>query len=1072
MSKFTHLHSHSHYSLLNALPKIDDILKKAEEDKATAIALTDDGVMYGTIEFYKKAKKKNIKPIVGVDFYVALRTRLDKQARIDNKRYRLILLAKNEKGYKNLMKLTSQAFIDGYYYKPRIDRELIEKYSEGLIAIIPHFSGETSAHLKLNNTIKAEEVFNFYSKIFKDDLYFEITHHPEITGQDELKEKIINFAKEKKVKLVATSDFYYIEKEQKKARDTLTDIGSVRSGGGFHNETDDFSYKTEKEMIKNFSNISEAISNTKEIEEKCNVELELGKWTFPALEKTDKSFDERLREWAFDGLKERGIEKDEKTIERLNYELKVIADKGYSVYFLIVADFLREAKKRNILTSIRGSVAGSMTTFATGITHFNPFEYKLPFERFLNPERPSAPDIDMDFASDGRDEMLAYAREKYGTEKVAQIGTFGTMAARGSIKDAARAMGFDYKLGDKISKLIPIGAQGFPMTINRALDEEEDLKKLYNSDKDVEKIIDMAIMIEGSARHISVHAAGVVIAPNELTDFTPIQPDTKTGKMITQYEMHAVEDAGLIKFDFLGITILTTIAGALKRIKKIHGIDIDIQKIPLNDKKTFKMLSAGFTQGCFQLASEGMTKWLKELQPETVHDINAMVALYRPGAMNFIPDYVARKTNPNLIIYKDPRMEKILKDSLGLMIYQDDVMMIAIELAGYSWLEADQFRKAMGKKIPELMAEQEEKFKKGALEKGMNEKILNKLWDEITIFAQYGFNKAHSASYGRIAYQTAYLKANYPAEYMSALLTSEAGDNEKIANFVDECKKMKIPVLQPDINLSFKDFGVIKASGENIKDQIRFGLKTIKNLGEGIAENIVEERKKKGNYKNIEDFIERNSKHKDLSKKSLEALALSGAFDSLIDRNAVLGNVLELLDFVKEMREKDSSQISLFGSSEINHLKLSDFEGKKITLKTGQNDDLEYILPMSQQDQLYWERELLGIYLSSHPLEKWREKMEKPGKNILSLKQMKLTGNRVIAGVIDEVKEIVTKKGDKMAFVKISDLTDSLEVVVFPKIYKEISDKLKVNERYAFKGVFKIKDDGFNFLLDALKTLK
>ncbi len=1067
MSKFTHLHTHSHYSLLNALPKIDNILNKAEKCGATSIALTDDGVMYGVVDFYKKAIKKNIKPIIGVDFYVALRTRHDKQSRVDNKRYRLVLLAKNNQGYKNLMKLVSFSFIDGYYYKPRIDRELIKKYSEGLVAILPQFSSETSSHLKLNNIERAKESFNFYSKIFNDDLYFEIVHHPEMEEQVELQKSIIDFCNKNKSKLVATSDFYYLEKNQKKARDILTDIGAVRSGGNYHNDTDDFSYKTEKEMIENFSHIPKAISNTKEIEKKCNLKLELGKWTFPNLEKTDKNFNERLRELALHGLKEKKLDKKKEAIDRLNYELKVVKDKNFSVYFLIVADFIFEAKKRKILTNIRGSVAGSLITYVTGVTHLNPFEYKLPFERFLNPERPSAPDIDMDFASDGRDEILAYARKKYGEEKVAQIGTFGTMAARGSIKDATRAMGFDYKLGDKISKLIPMTS-----SLSTALESEKELQKIYNENLDAKKIINMAITIEGSARHISVHAAGVVIAPDKLTNYTPIQPDTKTGKMITQYDMYAIEDAGLIKFDFLGVTILSTIAGALKRIKKIHNIDIDIQKIPLNNKKTFKMLSTGFTKGCFQLSSEGMTKWLKELHPETIHDINAMVALYRPGAMSFIPEYIARKKNSLLIKYKDERMEKFLKDSLGLMIYQDDVMMIAIELAGYSWLEADKFRKAMGKKIPELMAEQEKKFKRGALEKGMDKNILNKLWEEITVFAQYGFNKAHSASYGRVAYQTAYLKANYPAEYMSSLLTSESGDNVKIYSFIQECKKMKLPVLPPDVNLSFKDFGVIKANNQNKRDQIRFGLRTIKNLGGGIAENIVEERKKKGIYKSLEDFLERNSEHKDLSKKSLEALSLSGALDSLENRDKILGNIQSLLNFIKECREQDSAQISLFGNTEINHLKLLDIKNKKIKIKTGQNEEIEYILPMSNQERLLWEKELLGIYLSSHPLEQWKEKLIKPGKNILSIKKMALIGNRLILGVVDELKIINTKKGEKMAFLKISDLTDSIEVAVFPKVFKEVYNILKLNKAYIFKGVIKKKDDDFNFLLEKLKFLE
>ncbi len=1034
------------------------------------MALTDDGVMYGAIKFFNECKKNNIKPIIGVDFYVALRTRHDKQGRIDNKKFRLVLLAKNKKGYQNLMKLISLSFIEGYYYKPRIDRELLEKYGKDLVAIIPQFSGETSGHLTLNNLEKANEVYDFYYSVFKNDLYMEIIHHPEIEGQEELKKKIINFAQKKSGKIIASSDFYYINPEDKKARDVLKEVSSI--GGPPPRENDDFSMKKESEMIKIFKDNPEAISNTKEVEEKCNLELEFGVWHFPLLpEIAGKSFDQRLKEWSFEGLEKRGLNKDQIAIDRLNYELGVIADKGFSAYFLIVADFLKAAAEKNILTAIRGSVAGSLTTYVTEITHLNPFEYKLPFERFLNPERPSAPDIDMDFASDGRDEMLDYAREKYGIEKVAQIGTFGTMAARGSVKDAARAMGFPYQIGDKISKLIPMFT-----SLSETMDKEEDLKDLYKKDKDAKTILDMAQKIEGSARHISVHAAGVVIAPDDLTLYTPLQVDQKSGKVITGYDMHDVgEDfAGLIKFDFLGINILKTIAEALKRIEKIHNKKIDIQKIPFDDQKTYKMLSAGYTKGCFQLSSEGMTKWLKDLKPQTIHDINAMVALYRPGAMNFIPDYIARKENPKLIKYKDPRMEGFLKDSKGLMIYQDDVMMIAIELAGYSWLEADKFRKAMGKKIPELMAEQEEKFKKGAIERGMDKAKLNELWEEITIFAQYGFNKAHSASYGRLAYQTAWLKANYPAEYMAALLSTNDGDTDKVYSFVSEAKKMKIPVLQPDVNASFKDFGVLKKNTElnqSDKDEIRFGLRTIKNLGDGISSNIVKERSENGKYKGLEDFLVRNSKHKDLSKKSLEALALSGALDSISDRNLILANVPELLEFVKESRTSDETQTSLFGDKEISSLKLASAEGKKIVIKTGMNAELEYILPMSQKEQLFWEKELLGIYVTGHPLEKWREKIEKPGKNVLSLKKRGITGLCTIAGVIDELKEIHTKKGDKMAFAKISDFTDSIEVVIFPKIYKEISEELNVNEIYAFKGTLEKKEDGYNILLDKIKKL-
>ncbi len=1070
MSKFTHLHTHSHFSLLNALPKIPELVNAAKKDGATSMAITDDGVMYGAIKFFEECRRNEIKPIIGVDFYVALRTRHDKQSRIDNKRFRLILLAKNKEGYKRLMKLVSVSFIEGYYYKPRIDRELLEKYKDDLVAIIPQFSGETSGHLTLNNKEKANEAYDFYHKLFGEDLYMEILSHPEINGQEELKEKIIKFSKEKKAKLMASSDFYYLNKEDKKARDVLVEVASM--GRSYTNDTDDFSMKNEKEMIGIFKDIPGAISNTKEIEEKCNLELEFGIWNFPLLpEIPGKTFNDRLREWAFSGLKKRGMENNQDAIDRLNYELEVIKNKGFSPYFLIVADFLKAAAERNILTAIRGSVAGSLTTYVTEITHLNPFEYKLPFERFLNPERPSAPDIDMDFASDGRDEMLDYAREKYGKDKVAQIGTFGTMAAKGAIKDAARALGFPYSLGDKISKLVPMF-----YSLKKATTEIDELKQILKKDSEEKTVLEMAIKIEGSARHISVHAAGVVIAPDDLTYYTPLQIDKKSGKVITGYDMHDVgEDyAGLIKFDFLGINILKTIAETLKRIEKVHGKKIDIQKIPFDDKKTYKMLTAGYTKGCFQLASEGMTKWLKELKPKNIHDINAMLALYRPGAMAFIPEYIARKENPDLIKFVDPRMEKWLEDSYGLMVYQDDVMRMAIELAGYSWLEADKFRKAMGKKVPEVMAQQEEKFKTGALKGGMEEKVVNKLWEEIVEFAQYGFNKAHSASYGRIAYQTSWLKANYPAEYMSALLSTNDGNAEKVATFSEESKKMKIPVLPPHINFSFKDFGVVKGSeNETGKDQIRFGLRSIKNFGDKIATFIVDERKKNGKYKNLEDFMTR-MRDGDLNKKSLEALILSGTLDDFGTRSQLIGNSENLLAFLKDVKETDKDQESLFSiddSHAFNDIKLDDIEGKNILLKTGMNNDLDYTLPLTQKEELFWEKELLGLFVSSHPLEKYREKMEKDEKTIAMVKARGMNTTYVLAGVVEEIKQIITKKGDPMAFVKISDFSGSLELVVFPKIWKDLKDTLETNETYAFKGKLERKEDDYNFLLDKAKKI-
>ncbi|MFH1402594.1 MAG: DNA polymerase III subunit alpha [Patescibacteria group bacterium] len=1046
MRKFSHLHTHSHYSLLNALPKIKELVGRAREYEMPALALTDDGNMYGAIEFYEECTKQGIKPIIGVDFYVALKTRHDKRSGIDNRNHRLILLAKNETGYKNLIRLVTKSHMDGFYYKARIDRELLEKYTQGLICIMPHFSGEISKALMINDFAKAKEIAEWYKNCFKH-FYLEITHHPEIEGQMDLKKKIIAFTEKENIELVAGQDVYYLNPEDKKARDILMSIQG--SFGKYKNETDDFSFIDQKTANEYFKDTPSALDNVEAIVNLCYLELNLEEWVFPKLEiPAGTNYDDELKRLSYEGFAKRKLTPTPAIIERLEYELKIIKDKGYSVYFLIVADFLDFAHKNNIYTNIRGSVAGSITTYLTKITAINPIDYKIPFERFLNPERPSAPDIDMDYADNRRDEVIQYARGKYGIDKVAQIGTFGSMMARGAVRDTARALGYDYSVGDKIAKLIPMGSQGFPMTIARALEMEQDLAKLYKEDKDVKIIIDFAQKIEGCARHISVHAAGVVISPKPLSEYTPVQYDPKGKKIITQYDMHSVEKAGLIKFDFLGIKNLSILADAIRLVKKIQGKTIDIDTIPLDDKKTYQMLTRGETHGTFQLNGGGMTKWLMQLKPSNIFDINAMVALYRPGAMNFIPDYIARKRNPALIKYLDPRMESFLKDSLGLMIYQDDVMMIAINLAGYSWLEADKFRKAMGKKIPELMAEQEEKFKKGCLENKMNKKVVEQLWEDIVKFAAYGFNKAHSASYGRVAYQTSYLKANYPVEYMTAVLTADSGDTEKIAETIAECARMKLAILPPDINESFEFFTI---TDEN---KIRFGLCTIKNFGEGIAKIIIDERKQNGTFKTLIDFFTR-IKDRNLNKKSFEALVKCGAMDNLGERGQMIANTEELLKFNKEEAGKDKNQSSLFGGSDI----------CEITLKEAE--------PASAEQKLIWEKELLGLYISGHPLDKFSEQLKKSKTNIKRIKTELYEGTiTVVAGMIEEIKEILTKKGDKMAFARLSDFNGNLEVVIFPKILKEYQEFLEVDKCLMIKGRISKRDGETTLIAEKIKELK
>jgi len=1027
-NKFVHLHTHSHYSLLNALPKITDLVKKAKEEGMTSLALTDNANLYGAIDFYKECKKQGIKPIIGIDAYVAIRKRFDKQSGIDNSRTRLVLLAKNKNGYKNLVQLVTKANMEGFYYKPRIDKELIEKYCEDLICINPSFGGDVALAVAGKDLEKAELLINWYKKIFGDDNFFiEITHHPEIAGHEDKMEELIKLSKKTGSQIVAAHDVYYIDAEDKRARDTLLSIQTNGDGKyNLGNGEGSFSFIDTKEAENFFKKTPEALENTEKIARICNLELQFGSWLFPHFDtNSGKSHDEELRDLVYEGLEKNYTKPTKETKERIEYELKIIKDKGYSPYFLVVEDIIRFAHKNNILTNIRGSVAGSMVTYLLGITSIDPIEYKLPFERFLNPERPSAPDIDMDFADDRRDEVIEYVKKKYGEDKVAQIGTFGTMMARGAVRDVTRALGYPYATGDRIAKLIPLGAQGFPMTLEKALKIVGELRDLYKKDSEVKDVVDMAKKIEGCARHISVHAAGVIISPEPLTEMVPLQFDSKgEEKIITQYDMHAIEDVGLLKFDFLGIRNLSIIADTINRIEAIERKKLDIEKIPLDDIKTFELLSKGETEGLFQLNGTAMTKFLIDLKPTSIHDINAMLALYRPGPMEVIPEYIRRKNNPALASYLDPRMKKFLTESYGLIVYQDDLLFCAIDLAGYSWLEADKFRKAVGKKIPAEMAAQKEKFLAGIIKNGQTADFADKLWKLFEPFQSYGFNKAHAASYGRVAYQTAYLKANYPAIYMSAVLTADSGDVEKIGVMISECKRMGIPVFPPSVNESYQGFSVIKKAGS--PDTIRFGLTTIKNFGAGIADVIVKERKTNGKYKTLGDFLTR-IKDRNLNKKSMESLIMGGAMDEFGDRGILLSNLEKILSFHKDSMVSNSSQDSLFNSLP---------ETKSDIL-------LEPAEKINSKDKLRWEKELLGLYISGHPLDEYEDKLNKGNGGVAKLKQSASEGRRVaVFGIVEDLKEIITKQNQKMAFAKISDKTDSFEVVVFPKTLNEFREVL------------------------------
>lgn len=919
---------------------------------------------------------------------------------------RTLLYAENNEGYHNLLALVTKAHFE-FPELPTVTATMIKEHAEGVLQIDPN---DTS---------------------------------------------------------VALQEVFYLEPEDRLAWETVCAIGTGKpdDDGDINAEEKDYSFLSAKQMEKKFT--PESLQKTLEIAERCIVDLTLGKWVFPDFGiPQGSSAEDELRSLIEAGMIERKLDSDAKARERVEYEFKIISDKGYAPYFLTVADLLKFARTNKILTTIRGSVAGSLVTYVTGITNVNPLDYKLPFERFLNPERPSAPDIDMDYADNRRDEVIEYARRKYGNQNVAQIGTFGTMLARGVVRDVARALGYPYGLGDRIAKAIPFGSQGFPMTLERALEDNAELAAMYKNESDVRAVIDLGKKIEGNARHISVHAAGVVIAPKPLVTYAPLQLDPKGGKIITQYDMYSIEEAGLLKFDFLGIRNLSILAYSVELVETTRGITVDIDNVPLDDKRTFEMLTRGETEGTFQLNGAGMTRYLKELKPTSIHDINAMVALFRPGPMETIPQYIERKHNPALIHYLDPRMKEFLDFSYGVLVYQDDVLLTSIKLAGYSWLQADTLRKAMGKKIPEVMAAEREKLIKGFIEYGkLKPQLAEKLWKLIEPFAAYGFNKAHAASYGKVAYQTAYMKANYPVEYMAAVLTAEAGDIDTVSIMVGECKRLGIPVLPPDVNASFGDFTAMlgkhsprtqkaAALAGNIEiDSIRFGLYSIKNFGRVVADEIIAERKTGGRFISLSDFLHR-IKSQALNKKGLESLIQCGAMDSFGERGSMLASLELLLQYHRDAAA-DTGHDSLFaGMSEVAELKLPPAAEAPIA------------------SRLAWEKELLGLYVSGHPLDKFKEQLDKRPMTLAELKTKMTPGMTVVAaGIVEDIRMILTRGGDQMAFVKIADLSGNIEAAIFPRTYAAHKEILKPENVIALKGKLSERNGELSMVADKLKAL-
>ncbi len=1051
---FTHLHVHSHYSILDGLPKIEELVDYVKENNMDSVAITDHGVLYGAVEFYKKAKDKDIKPIIGSEVYVAVDSLEQKRPKVDNKSYHLVLLVKNDQGYKNLVKLITKAQLDGFYYKPRIDEELLEKHSEGLIAMSACIQGKIPQYILSGKEKQAKELALKYKNMFgEDSFYFELQHHPNITEQKKVNETLKEWSKEMDIPLVATCDSHYLEPDDAEIQDILMSISTgsdVNDPDRLSLREDDFSMKTPEEMEEIFSDVPEAIENTQKIKDLCNFEFDLGKTRLPKYPTPEGiSYEKHLRDLCEKGLEERYNEEQlDQAKKRLDYELEIINETGFASYFLIVQDFVTWAKENHIVVGPgRGSAGGSIVSYLLRITNVDPLKYDLIFERFLNPGRAkvSMPDIDLDFTDKRRGEVIEYIADTYGKESVAQIITFGTMAARAAIRDTGRALGYEYSYCDRVAKMIPTGQD-----LEETLENNSDFRQLYNTDPKAEKLIDAAKRLEGVVRHASTHACGLVIGNEPLPNRVPLQhPSQDDDAVVTQYEMHAIEDIGLLKMDILGLKNLTIIEDTLKKVYAIHGKNINMDELGLEDEKAFELLQKGNTTGVFQLESSGFQRYLKQLQPNNIEDIIAMVALYRPGPMQYIPTYIKRKHGKEEVEYLHPDLKPILESTYGVCVYQEQVMRIAQEMAGYTLAEADILRKAIGKKIASLLKSQKEKFLNGLKENGYSEELGEEIWGWIKPFAQYSFNKSHAAAYAQIAYQTAYLKAHYPEEFMSSLLTSEQKNIDRLGFLMGECKRMDIEVLQPDINESFTQFSVVPE-----KNQVRFGLAAVKNVGTKLVEEIVEDRKKNGKYDSLDNFLSRiHSRH--LNKKSLEALAKAGAFETFMERNKVLKNMEKILAYSKEIRKKENSgQSGLFDTS----------DAYKTEIK------LKEVESAPEEKRLEWEKELLGLFITGHPLDKHQDKLEK-AMNIQKAKRQMSDKKVRVGGMISNLKEITTKKGNQMAFMTLRNKEDNMEIIVFPDTFKNYKPVLDINNIVFVYGKISHRDENPKIIADKVKIV-
>ncbi|MCX5696039.1 MAG: DNA polymerase III subunit alpha [Candidatus Omnitrophica bacterium] len=1056
-SEFIHLHLHTQFSLLDGACRIPELLNLAKLYKMDSLAITDHGNMFGAVDFYLEAQKAGIKPIIGCEVYVAPKSRLDRESRgIDEAAYHLILLARNESGYHNLMKLVSIAYLEGFYYRPRIDKEILSQYSKGLIGLSACLKGEIPSLIQQKRFNDALKLSDTYLNIFEKDCFYLELQENSIPEQEVVNKGLIKIGKELNLPLVATNDVHYLTRDRAQAHEALLCIQTqttLDDPNRMRFQTNEFYFKSPQEMKDIFKEIPEAIANTCEIASRCNLELEFNKVHLPKYEPpVGKTKEEYLKELCAAGLKDKYEKVTPEVSERLEHELKIIQDMGFVSYFLIVWDFIHYAKSQGIPVGPgRGSAAGSLVSYLLSITDLDPLDYGLLFERFLNPERTGLPDIDIDFCYERRQEVIDYVTKKYGQENVAQIITFGTMQARAVVRDVGRVMGMSYADVDRIAKMIP---PELDMTLKKALESEPELNNLYKNDPEVTKLINTGLSLEGLNRHASVHAAGVVIADKPLNNYSPLFK-TSDDQITTGFSMGILEKIGLLKVDFLGLRTLTVIDQALKIIKETKGKDIQIRKLPLDDQKTYQLLAQAKTMGVFQVESSGMRDLLKKLEPERFEDLIALLALYRPGPIGsgMLNDFIKRKHKLVPIKYEHPKLETVLKETYGIMVYQEQIMQIASLLGGFSLAQADILRKAMGKKIPEVMEKQRSNFIHGSVKNGIKESTAAKIFDLIEYFSGYGFNKSHSTAYALISYRTAYLKANYPVEFMTALLTSERDNTDKIVEYVNEAQRMGLKVLPPDINSSEALFKIVD------NQTIRFGMLAIKNVGVGAVESIIEARKS-SQFGSLEDLCQRVDLRL-ANRKVLESLIKCGALDSF---NMARAKMVASLDMILEsasrsQKDKAKGQLSFFDKN------LSATNGFKRS-----STELPQVHEWPEPQLLAFEKDMLGFYVSGHPLARYARQLKRfVSSSINDLHQHKDEDEIKIVGLISKIKHTITRaKQEKMAILKLEDLEGSVELLVFPRAFQKVSRYIQPNSVVLVRGTLNLKEDTPKVLVNDL----